>query len=185
MNQAKVKELHALAICVAHALQANRDCSEIVWTAAPYREDTWQVYLENRENKARIYLTLTGRSYENPDRVEVSGWLHIGKDGSYVEVRDKSYNRVTVDAITVALARGPEAIAKEIARRFLPEYLLVFALAQEIVRKDAKYAALITAGLQRLAKAAGTELPTKDKWQREVRSAFTFSIGKVYGCASA
>lgn len=157
----------------------------VAWKFVEPTEDNDSVYLQNDEG-ARIYLQLTSSvGFDKNDRVEVSGFLGIGKNGSYVEVRDKSYNRVTVNSITVALSRGAGQIAREIGLRFIPDYLYVFALAQEQARCDAEYEATITAGLQRLAKAAGTEVPTTDKWQREVRSSFTLSIGEVYGDASA
>ena len=76
-----------------------------------------------------------------------------------------------------------EAIAKDIAKRFLPEYLRVFALAQAKVQADADYEAKITANLQRLAKVAGETLSTEPL--RDIRTSFTWRHGNHYDTVTA
>jgi hypothetical protein len=60
----------------------------------------------------------------------------------------------------VALSRGPEAIAKEITRRLLPEYLRVYALAMAKLQADNAYDFEVSANLHLLAKAVGTVVPS-------------------------
>jgi len=150
------------------------------WTFVEPTEDTYSVYLRNA-GQARIYIQFDG--YNEPTRLTVSGYLHIGKNGQYVEVYERGadgrgWNRASVPIITIALKRGPEAIAKDIAKRFLPEYLRVFALAEAKGAADAEYDGKITANLQRLAKAAGENVGTEDiRGRGEVRKDFTFRVG--------
>lgn len=47
--------------------------------------------------------------------------------------------RQSIDSIGVALSRGPEAIAKEIKRRLLPEYMRVYALCEELAVSRQQY----------------------------------------------
>jgi hypothetical protein len=155
------------------------------WEYVPPTEDSYSVYLRNGDG-ARIYLQLTSsKGYDKDDRVLVTGYQHIGKNGQYVEVYDRGadgtgWNRVTVPSITIALSRGPVAIAKDIAKRFLPEYLRVFALAQAKVAADNSYEAKITTNLQRLAAVAGVTLPTEQRHYNEVNKSFTFHLGNSY-----
>ena len=73
-----------------------------------------------------------------------------------------------------------------IARRFLPEYLRIFALAEDKVAKDAAYEAKIAANLQRLAKATGTHVSTEAPNGRgEVRKNFTWKLRDNYHTVTA
>jgi hypothetical protein len=102
------------------------------FTYTPPTEDGYQHKLVG-PNEATLYLRLEGNS--NGDRIAVSGGFHIGKGryGNSEFVRPKS--GVPSD-ISVALARGEKAIAKEINHRYLPKYL--FALAEAVVQRDAE-----------------------------------------------
>lgn len=146
-----------------------------VWAHIEPTEDTYSVYLRNGTD-ARIYLSFD--SYNEPTRLSISGYLHIGKKGSYVEVYERGedgtgwYKVSPAPSISVAIARGCAAIAKDIAKRFLPEYLRVFALAQTKVQSDADYEATIAANLQRLANVA--KVTVREAGQKS----FSFSTGE-------
>jgi hypothetical protein len=156
------------------------------WTFVLPTEDVYSVHLRNA-GKARIYIQFD--QYENPKRLSVSGYQHIGKNGQFVEVYENvkrndytHWERVTVPSITVAISRGPEAIAKDIAKRFLPEYLRIFALAEEKVATDAAYEAKIETNLQRLAAMAGVNFHSEDglNYRGEQRKSFSWKVGTAY-----
>ena len=156
------------------------------WYFVEPTDDVWSVYMHNAQG-ARIYLSLThSKGYNAYDRVSVSGWQHIGKHGAYVEVYQRDlgfqtggWTRASSPDITVAVARGAEAIAKDIAKRFLPKYLAIFAAAQRKVAEDAAYDSRITNTLKRVADAAGFTVPKLGEYDREVRREVSGKIGKV------
>jgi hypothetical protein len=185
----KIAYLNMLGKQVADILTTTYNSAQCgidgAWEFVTSSEDNWNVYMQNKLG-ARIYLSLAcSKGYQVYDRVSVSGHMHIGKNGSYVEVYDRGadgtgWNRVSAPSITVASSKNPEAIAKDIAKRFLPEYLRVFALAQAKVQADADYDAAITANLQRLAKVAGETLPSTQQRYGQVNSSFHFRVGQRY-----
>lgn len=129
------------------------------WTFVEPTEDTYSVYLRNA-GKGRIYLSFDG--YNEPTRLSISGHLHIGKDNRFVEVYERS-SRVTLPSITVAIKRGPEAVAKDIAKRFLPEYLRILELAEQKVAEAAAYEATIAEHRNHLAAVCGVKLHPQDE----------------------
>ena len=148
------------------------------WTFVEPTEDTYNVYLRNA-GKARIYIQYSHYGDTNT-RLSINGYMHIGKNGSYVEVHEQSstgWNKTSAPSITVAIARGCAAIAKDIAKRFLPEYMRVFALAEAKVKASSEYDALITDNLQRLAKVAGVTVPSAQQRYNEVNKSFSFRVG--------
>ena len=148
-----------------------------VWEYVPPTEDdSCNVYLLQRGTGARIYLQLYASvGYEKIDRVQVSGWFHIGKNGTFVEVRD---NNVRIyPTISCGLSRNPEAIAKDIAKRFLPEYLPAFERALEIVANEEAYELRIKNTLGRVANAARFTVPKPGPYDREVRREVSGKIG--------
>ena len=154
------------------------------WTFVEPTEDVYSVHLRNA-GKARIYIQFDG--FNEPKRLTVSGYQHIGKNNSYVEVYDRGadgtgWTKASVPSITVAISRGPEAIAKDIAKRFLPEYLRVFALVEEKVAADSAYEAKIAANLQRLADVAGVHFHSEDglNYRGEQRKSFSWKVGTAY-----
>ena len=155
------------------------------WTFVEPTEDVYSVYLRNA-GKARIYIQFDG--YNNtPQRLVISGYQHIGKNGSYVEVYDRGadgtgWTKASVPSISVALSRGCEAIAKDIAKRFLPEYLRIFALVEEKVATDLAYEQKIAANLQRLADVAGVQFHSEDglNYRGEQRKEFSWKVGTAY-----
>src|SRR5208337_5009244 len=154
----RAKFLTFLGTALAPALSALNP--QRPWTFVEPTEDTYTVYLRNA-GKARIYLQLeSSKGYDLNDRVLVTGHMHIGKNGSYVEVYDRGadgtgWNRVSAPRITASLKKNPEAIAKDIAKRFLPEYLRVFAMAEDKLAKEEAYECRIVTNLERLAEVAG------------------------------
>lgn len=139
------------------------------WTLVEPTEDTYTVYLRNA-GKARIYIQFDGYG-DKLQRLIVSGYQNIGKNGAYVEVYNRGedgtgWNRVTEPSITVAVSRGCAAIARDITKRFLPEYLRVFALVEEKVAADAVYEATIAKNRNRLAAHCGVALHADDNGKR-------------------
>jgi hypothetical protein len=174
--------LYSLGLAIAAELRILEPLRP--WTAVEPTEDVYSVYLQNG-NGARIYLHFdSSKGYDLNDRVLVTGHMHLGKNGSYVEVYDRGadgtgWNKVSTPRITIGLSKNPEAIAKDIAKRFLPEYLRVFALAQAKVQADADYEAKITANLQRLAAVANVPRPSKETaLYGKVNNQFSFRVGE-------
>ena len=145
----------------------------------PTEDDSRNVYLLQRGTDARIYLQLyCSKSYKVHDRVEVSGWFHIGKDGSFVEVRDENNVRV-YPTISASLARNPEAIAKDIAKRFLPAYLAAFDRARASVAAEESYETRTTNTLKCVADAAGFNVPKLGQYDRELRREVSGMLGNI------
>ena len=159
------------------------------WTVVEPTEDTYAVYLRNA-GQARIYLHFEGYGSTEGQRLVVSGWQHIGKNSQYVEVYERcpvgsGWYRQNAPSITVSVKRGPEAIAKDISKRFLPEYLRIFALAEAKVTTDLAYARTLVDNLLRLAKVAGVTVPTDNTWRGEQRKYFSLHIGNSYHTVQA
>lgn len=103
--------------------------------------------------------------------LHVDPYRHRGRvviSGVYPQMTD---GRNRVAAITVALTRSPEAIVKEITRRFLPEYLLSYAAALEAKAKQDAYQNKKRAALQELADILGVAVHDRQEqayyYQRE------------------
>jgi hypothetical protein len=105
-----------------------------------------QAYLHGA-NEAKLCLTLNSRTAPDALRVVISGSLRIGPRGEYIRTWPARDN----PEISVAVARGPEVIAKEITRRVLPGYMQALALARVKRDEDVTYEENQTAVLQRLA----------------------------------
>jgi hypothetical protein len=140
------------------------------WSVEP-SEGCWGHRLVG-PNEARLYLSLEGDT--KGDRINISGGFHIGrtKFGNSEFVRPKS--GVPSD-ITVALARGNEAIAREIMNRYLPKYLAALAEARTQRDADNAYKVKQQSTLSCLALLAGSQAP--DLQSHTV----SLSIGEIYG----
>lgn len=170
--------LSKLGIEISQALNA-KYTKHRPWTLNVPSLEGYSVCLRNAGN-GRIWLQMTSsKGYDLNDRLHISGDLNIGKNRSYVEVRDANYQRITPGEITVAVARGPEVIAREIATRFLPHYLDVLEKANDKVKAEADYEAKLTANLQRLAKVAGVSVGTVN-YRNEVNREFTLKSSGHY-----
>ncbi len=140
---------------------------------------------------AKLYVSQ--RYGVNATHVVIGGGLHVGRDGSYVEVYENvvdsrggfTWERQSAGEISVAIARGPAVIAKEITRRFLPHYLHVLALANAKVASDNVYANAVRANLVRLCKAADPPVSFDDTNRWDTREVTSLSIGEVYGTIHA
>jgi hypothetical protein len=91
-------------------------------------------------------------------RVCVHGSLHVGRNNSYETVYENG-QKVDAPSITVAMDRGAGVIAREIARRMLPEYLRILALAVAQAEKHNAKADARTATMRQLAKLTGGKMP--------------------------
>jgi hypothetical protein len=83
---------------------------------------------------AEIHL---GQSWPR-GRVQVSGGYPRDHHNRYVVDSVKSYSE-SLPSITVAATRPPQAVAADIARRFLPEYLGLLAKAQAEIDRRLAY----------------------------------------------
>ena len=179
--------LNTLAEAVTQELEVLRTepIAGAVWTFTPDKDASWTVHID-RADGAKLYLYFeSSKGYELKDRVSISGSLNIGRNGAFVTVYEGG-QRLSPGSITVALSRGPEAIAKEITRRLLPEYLRVYALAMAKLQADNAYDFEVSANLHLLAKAVGTVVPSKkaeiaSSYVEAQRESITFNRGEAYG----
>jgi hypothetical protein len=157
------------------------------WTV-DFDDEGYVKYIKSLTSNAKLYLSQ--RYGTKSTHVTIGGSLHVGRDGSYVEVYAKGtdgtgWHRQNVGEITVAISRGPATIAKEITRRFLPDYLRILTLANAKVASDIAYETDVRLNLKRLAKAADTTVTFDDANRWDKREAFSLSIGEVYGTVHA
>lgn len=119
-----------------------------------------------------LYLKLI---WNKPDRIEVSGiWPKDAKGQLMIPyIPYGASAKQHRPEITVALARGAEAVAEEIKKRFLPEYIPKWKEQAELARTNDEWASGQLALIERLAKAAGENLGSHE---RERRS-FTMKVG--------
>jgi hypothetical protein len=102
-------------------------------------------------------LELHFASGSNMQRLTVSGRYPITSRGGFISA---PHGTPRPD-MTVAISRGPEAIAKDITRRLLPEYRKVLAAVQEIKRRTDASEDSQEANLRSLAEVFGTN-PSAD-----------------------
>ena len=160
------------------------------WTV-DFDDEGYVKYIKSLTSNAKLYLSQ--RYGTKSTHVTISGSLHVGRDGQYVEVYenvvdsrgDFTWERQNAGEISVAIARGPAVIAKEITRRFLPHYLHVLALAEAKVLADTAYETDVRLNLLRLAHAAGTTVAFDDTNRWDKREVASISIGEVYGSIHA
>ena len=125
------------------------------WTFTPSDDSTYQKI--DGEGQEQLYLHLTSTSYRQPaDRVSIGGSLSVGKNRQHVTVYErgadgKGWNQTNVSDITANIGRGAKAIAADIKRKLLPEYLRVLALAQKQVADEAARVNRVRGILDRLA----------------------------------
>lgn len=129
------------------------------WTEAKVAgEHTWQrCLIINGPDGARMRLAIIQES-RKPARVAVDGfhpegWAGLGSGPKWT-------------CITVALDRGPESIAREITRRFIPGYLSAFRDQAERVQRHNAFEAGRVAAATRVARILGKLKP--DYWERGI-----------------
>jgi len=142
------------------------------FTYTPPSEDSYSHKLVG-PNEATLYLRMTGDT--KGDRVEISGGFHIGKS-KYGNLEFVRPNCGVPNDISVALSRGPDAIAKEIKNRYLPKYLSALTQARDQRDKAEAYTQAKLANLQRLQNLGGDAR----KIARDAEGGY-LSIGEVYG----
>lgn len=94
------------------------------WTFKPLDEPYPTQYITG-PNEAELAIRIETYG-SRKGRIEVHGNFHIGRNREFIDVREWNHatsERCKLPEISVAGNRGAEAIAKEIKRRFLPEYL--------------------------------------------------------------
>jgi hypothetical protein len=143
----RFKLLASTAVVVAAAMGAG-------WSVEPHKYsefgDDSDVYLRHTDGR-RINLSISTYNYKG--MVDVSGSYDYGDSSLGVGFpRDVSH-----PGISVGLTRGGEVIAKEIKRRFLPDFDAVHARIAESIRKSTVYRDTQEGITARLAALAGAE----------------------------
>lgn len=115
-------------------------------------------------------------------RVEVSGNFHIAKNefgnSQFEDVREYGINgHSALPSISVAGTRGAEAIAKEIKRRFLPEYLPLLIKAQAKRDDRLNYYAKVRKNLTELGAIVGADMTRLKLESCDLR---TYSNSRAY-----
>ena len=143
------------------------------WTVSKQHDRA--VKLEHESGAAFSILSM----WNKPGRVRISGWWPRGLDGHHYVPNDQP-------EITCAIARGPEAVARDIERRFLSAYLPLYRerkAAQEASDERDMWANRAAADL---AEVLGGEL-RESRFSPDLTTAFTRSFAGltcVDGCVS-
>jgi hypothetical protein len=102
--------------------------------------DGWTFTKEEIEHDELRYKLFNGTQRINLNItngvVRVSGYWPKDSSGRYWTPRDVDESS---DGIGVSLSRGPEIIAKEITRRFLPGYMSVYAKLMARIQENERY----------------------------------------------
>lgn len=165
----KAERLRALVLGVATELAKQTGKP---WTPKTSEDDGTRGSSEIvNGNGATLHLGFErNHVFPDRDRVTVSGNLNVGKHGQWVTVYENGH-RLSSPSITVAFARGHEVIAKEIARRVLPEYLRVLELAKVQLQRENDYRTNVQNRLRTLAAITHDHL---DFEKEPERSAYSF-----------
>jgi hypothetical protein len=148
------------------------------WTFKPLDEPYPTQYLKG-PNEAELAIRIETYG-SRKGRVEVHGNFHIGRNREFVDVREWNHStseRCKLPEISISGNRGAAAIAKEIKRRFLPEYLPL--LQKAITKRDehASYEDKTHANLVILAAIVNASVPT----ERDRTTASFYHNDKAYG----
>lgn len=123
------------------------------WEAQPFEENNNRAHITH-ETGATFGITID--AYGKKDRVEVYGiYPHYPYRKNGNANRGYPLSGVDTPRITCALSRGPEAIAKDIERRFLNKYIRCYELAVERIAQDEEYQNDQEACISRLADILG------------------------------
>jgi hypothetical protein len=114
--------------------------------------------------------------WNNSERVEISADWPTNEKGEST----KPYG-ANVASITVALARGADAIAKSIKGRILPEYLTLLQKAQENAKSHNEYLAQKRAQAKRIQEACPLLEQGTDINRQPVDGSLTFRRIGLYG----
>jgi hypothetical protein len=148
------------------------------WTFKPMDEPYPTQYITG-PNEAELAIRIETYG-SRKGRIEVHGNFHIGHNREFIDVREWNHStseRCKLPEISVAGNRGAAAIAKEITRRFLPEYLPL--LQKAIDKRDAanSYEDKCRKNLTLLAGIVNADVPT----ERDRTTASFYHNDKAYG----
>jgi hypothetical protein len=158
------------------AFLLNEGEKTVKWTFKPLDEPYPTQYIKGpNESELAIRIETYGA---RKGRIEVHGNFHIGRNREFIDVREwNGSERCKLPEISVSGTRGAAAIAKEIKRRFLPEYLPL--LQKAITKRDehASYEDKTRANLTVLAAIVNAAVPT----ERDRSTASFYHNDKAYG----
>lgn len=167
------KELTAITLAVTAELGAP-------WNIVPPRESYDATNEIANNDGAKLYLRI---QYNHTDRVNISGSMHFEVNGrlQYVSVYENG-QKLDIPSVSVAIKRGPAAIAKEIKRRLLPSYLHAVELAKADSKRMSDNTARRQANIRELvALSEGARLPDFQMYPDADR----FYLGKRSGTVVA
>lgn len=147
-QEAKTKALTELTTGLAKELGAP-------WKVIPNEERNYPTHKIENGDGAVLWVSII---WNHKDRANISGSLFLGRGNQHVTVYENN-ERAKVPDITVALARGPAAIAKDVQRRLLPEYLRILELAKAQVKRENETTAKRQANIRKLAAVTGDKVP--------------------------
>lgn len=131
---------------------------------------------------------LISTAYDKPARLSVNGNTPRGKDRQYVRAYENvdtgngtKWQEVTFSSISVATARGPEVIANEIVRRFLPDYLHAVNAVRARILADEEFELARFENLQACAQTLNRVLnaPYGEGRRLEERTEFSEYLGEA------
>jgi hypothetical protein len=148
------------------------------WTFKPLDEPYPTQFIQG-PNEAEIAVRIETYG-SRKGRVEVHGNFHIGRNKEFIDVREWNHStsdRCKLPEISVSGTRGAAAIAKEITRRFLPEYLPL--LQKAIDKRDTanSYEDKTRANLVVLAAIVNARIPA----ERDRSTTSFYHNDKAYG----
>jgi hypothetical protein len=156
----------------------NEGETTVKWTFKPLDEPYPTQYIKGpNESELAVRIETYG---SRKGRIEIHGNFHIGRNREFIDVREWNHStseRCKLPEISVSGTRGAAAIAKEIKRRFLPEY---FPLLQKAIdKRDAanSYEDNTRANLTALAAIVNASVPT----ERDRTTASFYHNDKAYG----
>jgi hypothetical protein len=165
-------ELLALAGAIAAQMEG--------WTLQPPKEDRWYMLLVRDEMQIGIKRDSSGKR----DRVNISTWswpkytkYERGEARQEQVTPTSLYDpKESAPSISCAMARGADAITKEIKRRFLPDYERIWKRCTE--RAEAYGRAEVNARESWVAicKAAGQARPVNGWIYAELKKGVTLRI---------
>jgi hypothetical protein len=148
------------------------------WTFKPLDEPYPTQYISGpHEAEIAIRIETYGA---RKGRIEVHGNFHIGRNREFIDVRGWNHStseRCKLPEISVSGNRGAAATAKEITRRFLPEYFPL--LQQAIDKRDAaaSWEDKTRANLVTLAAIVNASVPV----ERDRTTASFYRNDRAYG----
>jgi hypothetical protein len=164
MNTTAPANLATLAPAICRALGFN---SLHHWTASDfqtYPRSDGECTLTRADGLA-LYVVAGG--YGKAGRITITHSRPRGVKGEWVELWGEGAAKINSPEITVAATADAERIAKEIARRLLPDAECVQGLAMARIDADRAYRDSRLALLRAICEAAGEPVPGEHRHNRE------------------